>query len=218
MSTWINAIGEKMEYDDSYEEKTEYLARTKCPCNGYLSGCEECKQEKGNNPMREKYDYECDTPPGTCTKDKANIAASSAQVIGSNLTIAGPEMVAEDERKYVARRALDTIEFKILQLRDKFKIDFDWRPKTVQEADTRLRAGLFTIRDADKKEVRPYPYMGLQDVFSWRGPDDQADVKGYDDAVEKFAAFYAPILDEIRIFDPKDSLESLRKIEAYDVG
>ncbi len=161
MPTWIDSTGEKMEYADSYEEKKEYLARTKCPCDGYLSGCEECKQEKGNNPMREKYD----DIPGLNPCPKTTIAAASSQVIGSNLTITGPEMVAEDMRKYLAGRALMTIEYKISQLRDKFKIDFEWRPKTVQEANERLRAGLFTIRNADKKDPIKYPWGGLQDAL-----------------------------------------------------
>jgi len=197
---WINTM---TLIPDELGNQLQYLA----PLS---TGCNTVPPQKGNNPMYEKYD--CGSSP--C---KANIAASSAQVVGSNLTITGPEMVAEDQRKYVAGRALMTIENKILQLRDKFKIDFEWRPKTVQEANERLRAGLFTIRNADKKDPIKYPWGGLQEVFSWRGPDDQADEKGYDDAVEKFAAFYQPLLDEIRIFDPKDALETLRKIEAYEV-
>src|SRR5436190_3817177 len=84
MPTWIDSTGEKM----------EYLATT-----------DSCHKEKGNNPMREKYDE----APSTKT---ASITASSAQVVGSNLTITGPEMVAEEQRKFLARRALDTIAVK----------------------------------------------------------------------------------------------------------
>lgn len=155
-----------------------------------------------------------DNSPKTMTS-KVNAASAGAGVVIN----AGPEAnqftIQEEQRKYIARLALDTVADKMSELQDKYKITFDYRPKTVQEAADRLKKGLYTLRGADKKDDVRYTY--LDDVFSWRGPDDQPDKAGYEAAAEDFMKFYAPLLTEIRIFDPKDALESFKKIEAYQI-
>lgn len=163
---------------------------------------EPCPKEEGNIPMY------TDTP-------KAVINSAGAGVVLN----ASPEVneftIKEEQRKYIARLALDVHSDKIQALRDKYKIDFDFRPATVQEAADRLKKGLYTIKGADKKDPVRYSYLDV--VFSWRGPDDQADEDGYKAAVEDFLAFAGPLLTEIRIFDPKDGLESFKKLEAYQI-
>lgn len=171
----------------------------------YLAPKEECTQE---DPVKQEGIIPM------FPNAKINQAAANA---GAGVIINAPAELdtAEEQRKYIGRRALGVIDNKIVELREKFKLDFYYRPKTVQEAADRIKAGLFTLRGSEKKD--PTPYYGLDGHFSWRGPDDQADCDGYGAAVSKFIDFYIPLMDEIRIFDPKDALESLRKIEAYVV-
>ncbi len=180
------------------------------------TGCNEVPPQKGNNPMYNSMpsfldgcDCEICNPP-----KKQTVAGASV-----NINAPAQPDVPEEQRKFLSRRALETIASKVQKMRDKFKIDFNWQPKTVKEADERIRAGLFTIIDADKKDDVKFPiyWYGISEVWSWRGPDDQADKDGFDAAYEKFVEFYNPILDEIRIFDPKDALKSLRKIEAFEI-
>lgn len=153
---------------------------------------------------------DCAPAPKGSIFGKSNTANAGAGII---LNAPAARDTAEEQRKYLGRRALDVLDDKLRELREKFKINFDYRPKTVQEATARLKAGLYTLRGAEKKDDVLYSY--LDDIFSWRGPDDQADYTGYEEASLKFQDFSRPLLDEIRIFDPKDALESLRKLEAY---
>lgn len=160
--------------------------------------------EQGNNPMIEKY--------------KANVAGAGAGVIinaGQEINAAS---IAEDQRKFLASEALRTLEDKLNELMAKFRLGFDYelslRPKTTQEAAARIAAGQFTIKGADKKDPQLYP--GLTNVFTWRTADQLPDRDGFDAAVEDMEAALFPLLTEIRIFDPKDGLESLKKIQAYD--
>lgn len=153
---------------------------------------------------------------------KAAAAANSGAVVALT-SVPGENQftIMEEQRKYIARLALDVVQDKMAELSLKFKMGREFerelRPKTIQEAADRLKKGLYTMRDADKKDPIKYPYGGLQEVFSWRGPDDQADEKGFEAAAKDFMTFYAPLLTEIRIFDPKDGLESFKKIEAYQI-
>jgi len=65
-------------------------------------------QEKGNNPMRD-YDSVCDCNQGQLYKTKATA--------GAGVVINAPPIVetAEEQRKFLTRRALDTIGSKIQQ-------------------------------------------------------------------------------------------------------
>lgn len=153
--------------------------------------------EKGNNPMYEKF------------------KATSTQT-ATVVNMPAPTDTVEEQRKYLGRRALNVLGAKYYELDSKFKITFDYHPATVQEAAQRLKDGAYTMEGADKVDPIKYPWGGLQAVFSWRGPDDQPDELGYKAARTEFDAFASPLLDEIRIFDPKDGLESLRKLEAWE--
>lgn len=197
MSSYVNAMGECI----------TYFAPTTSPVSR-----EPGNKEEGNNPMY------MNTAPAAVKMNSVN--AGAGVVIN-----AGPEenqfTIMEEQRKYIARLALDAVEDIREKIAMKYKIgrifEHDLRPKTVQEAAARLKAGDYTMRGADKKDPVVYPYMGLQDVFSWRGPKDQPDKEGYDAAIEDFMAFSGPLMTEIRIFDPKEGLESYKKIEAYQI-
>lgn len=162
-----------------------------------------CPKEEGNNPMIEKY------------RSDLNVAAAGMTIN------AEPEVnqftIEEEQRKFIAREALRVIYDKSFALREKFKIDFNFRPKTVQEAYKRLKDGLWSMPDAAKKDDVKYPWGGLQETFSWRGPDDQADEIGYEIAKEAMDKFTNPLLMEIRVLPPERAMESFRKIEAYEV-
>lgn len=149
------------------------------------------------------------------TTAKVNAASAGAGVILNAAPDVNQFTIQEEQRKYIARLALDTVADKTDALMEKYKISFSYRPKTVQEAADRMKKGQFTLRGADKKDDVRYTY--LDDVFSWRGPDDQPDTVGYEAAAKDFGDFYAPLLTEIRIFDPKDALESFKKIDAYQI-
>lgn len=170
----------------------------------FLADTNVCKQEEGIIPMR---DYDCNTAP------KVKVTSANA---GAGVYINAPEAVdtAEEQRKYLGRRALDTFASKMDALSVEYKIVFLWRPATVQEAAERLKAGLYTIRDADKKDPVAYPCFGLQDVFSWRGPDDQPDLKGFTEAVKKLNDNFSALMDKLRIVDPKDGLELFEAFKA----
>jgi hypothetical protein len=152
-----------------------------------------------------KYDYDC--VPCSAATPKAS-AAAGVTIVGSPAPMSDAEM----QRLYLGQRLRDAFLGKMDDLRTKFKIDFFWRPKTAQEAKARLDAGLFTIKDADKKD--PVRYTYLDNVFSWRGPDDQADVDGYDAARADLEKVYSATLDKIRIADPKDGLVILEAFKA----
>lgn len=177
----------------------------------YLATTIGCNQEKGNNPMFDKYDRYNDLSECDCEECRPTTSASTGVVINAP----PPSDIPEEQRKFIGRAALDVIDDKTVELLKKFKIDFDYRPKTVQEAAQRLKDGLYTMDGADKTD--PVWYCGLNRHFSWRGPDDQPDQEGYDKAKEELDKFVSPLLMEIRVFDPKDGLESFNKLKAYQI-
>lgn len=146
-------------------------------------------------------------------KAKVNSAAATA---GAGVVINAPAELdtAEVQRQYLGNRALDTFADKLNAATNEYKIVFNWRPATVQEAAERLKAGLYTMKGADKKDPVEYPYMGLQEVFSWRGPDDQPDEKGFALAAKKLGDNFATLMDKLRIVDPKDGLELFEAFKA----
>lgn len=153
--------------------------------------------QKGNNPMA--YD-------SYSTKS----AVAAASVTAAPL----PEVA---QRDYLKKRAYEIQSDIRSGLRETYKLDgyFDNAPKTYDDMVARLKAGEYTIDEAQAKkhEIRGgfYPF----EYFSWRTDADKEDRAGFDAATTDFSKVYQATLDTIVVSDPKDGLTALQALEAW---
>jgi hypothetical protein len=162
--------------------------------------------QKGNNPMFDMYSVDVDDAP----EPNHNVKAAAGAVV--NIAAAPEVDTAETQRVYLGRRALDVLLDKQHALMVEFKIIFEWRPKTVQEALKRIQDGLFTMKGSEKTD--PVPYSWLNDVFSWRGPEDQPDEAGFKTASDKLQKTFEDLQDKMRILSPADGLKEFQAFQA----
>lgn len=116
---------------------------------------------------------------------------------------------ADIQRKYLRDR-LNSIENDVnekLDLYTKFKLN-TIRPKTVEEAKSRIAEGRFTINGYGKDNK-------LFDSICWRAADELPDHDGMDLAREEFRAAKQKVLDTIAIQSPADGLAAVQEFANF---
>lgn len=102
---------------------------------------------------------------------------------------------------------------KTIELRQKFGLEDDDRPRTPTELIDRIKAGLYVLNE-DRKDYRTnWPL----DYISWRDPSKQKDQKGYAAAYDKLQALLKDTQRAIVIQTPAEGLIALKAFETATI-
>lgn len=168
--------------------------------------------------------YKYSSVSNLASNNEANKKDTDMYAITPNVATAA--VVATDPiektREYLMSRVSQNYYDIQVKLREAFHITHTDKPKTLGDLVQRLRDGKFTVytsrgtaydpeKDADEAFNNWYD---LGDQLSWR--TIEPDHKGYEEAMNAYRKEADAARDEIMVSDPKEGLEILRKLQAWD--